>query len=219
MTQPAPIAAEWTRAARPVTGFSLDVGVATPAHCPAWLLPAGSDDSPRIALPALPITAGYVMSADAAGHEDELVRYYRRLPRPPPPATRRDVAPYCNFGVDLLLRLPGEPHLRVDMFGGGHVAARRLLGVLADTQAPASTAYDNLDQGWALLILVEADAVSMLDWEWESADPACPPRALRFARGELARHAEAALRRLEHLHARLVTALGADLWRAPMFEA
>ena len=187
----------WVASARPCPGIEIDAG-----------------DAP-VALPDLPQVLGHVLTADAVGHEAELIRHFARLPPLPDRAQRRETATFCSLGVNLLLCLSGEAPVLVDMFAGSWKAASALLDALADLQFPSGEFYDNLDQSWALRILVERDAVLVLEWDWEAADPRQEARALRLPRRDLAVQAAAARRRLDHLHGALAAALGCDLWFYP----
>lgn len=199
-------------AARPCGEFRLDAGYAVTSYVPGWLLPPGAPDDPPIALPDLPLTSGHVLTEDAVGHEPELVRHFAQLPPLPGPARRRETAKWCSLEVNLVLCVPGEHPIVADTFGPSRVEADHLLGALADADAPPSVAYDNLDQGWALRLVVEAEEVFVLDWDWDAPDPQRGANALRLPRGKLAGQAAAARARLRHLHGKLVAALGRDLW-------
>ncbi len=179
------------------------------------MLPIGAPDDPSIALPDLPRMCGHVLTADTIGREGELIRHFRQLPRLPEPATRRETAAFCSLNVNVFIGLPGQTPIVADMFAGSQKAARDLLGVLADTNGPDGVIYDNLDQGWALRILVEGDAVLVFDWDWEAADGWHNARALRLPRDAVAWQAVAARLRLDHLHTTLLAALGTDLWSYP----
>ena len=201
--------------ARPCHEFQLDAGYAVTAHVPGWLLPVDASDDPPIALPDLPRIAGHVLTADAVGHEAELVRHFAQLPPLPRPMRRRETAAFCCLEVNLLLCLPGEHPVVVDTFGPSRAEADRLLAELADTGASPAVLYDNLDQGWALRVVVEPEAVFVLDWAWDAPDPRRGARSLRLPRTVLAGQAAAARGRLQHLHGLLLDALGRDLWARP----
>jgi hypothetical protein len=192
--------------------FQLDAGYAVTSYVPDWMLSATAPDDPAILLPDLPQVVGHVLTADAIGHETELLRYFSQLPQLPGRSSRRETAPFCSLAVNLLLRLPGEPPIVADMFAGSRPAAAALLDGLADTDAPGGSLYDNLDQGWALRILVQHDAVLVLDWSGEADERREDARALRLSRHAVAAQAIAARRRLDHLHSVLMDVLGRDLW-------
>jgi hypothetical protein len=103
----------------------------------------------------------------------------------------------------------------IDMFGGAALAADEMLGWLADPACSEPVLYDNLDQGWALRVLLEPDDVVVLDWNWEMPLSEQTVRAIRLSRAEMARQAEAARGRLRALHAFLVAEIGLDLWNTP----
>lgn len=195
--------------------MELDAGFAVTSHVPGWMLRVHASDNTLIALPELPQVLGHVLTADADDHEAELIRHFARLPPLPNRAWRRGTAEFCSLGVNLLVCLPGEEPVLVDMFAGSWKTARAMLDVLADLQHPAGVLYDNLDQGWALRILLEQDAVLVLEWDWEAADPRQDARVLRLPRRDLAVQAAAARQRLDHLHGALTAALGHDLWFYP----
>ena len=102
---------------RPCEEFRLDAGFAVTSYVPGWLLPAGAPDDASIALPELPLTSGYVLTEDAVGREDELVRHFAQLPPLPGPARRRETAAWCCLEVNLLLCLPSEHPIVADTFG------------------------------------------------------------------------------------------------------
>lgn len=205
----------WVASARPCPDIEIDVGFAVTAHVPGWMFPVDVLDDVSIALPNLPQVLGHVLTADAIGHEAELIRHFARLSPLPVRARRRETAEFCSLDVNLLLCPPGEAPVLVDMFAGSWKAAGALLDTLADLNSPAGELYDNLDQGWALRILLEREAVLVLEWDWEAADPQHEARALWLPRRKLAMQAETARRRLDHLHDVLAAALGRDLWFYP----
>ena len=196
--------------------FRLDAGYAVTPYVPGWMLPVGAPDDPPIPLPDLPEIAGHVLTADAVGLEAELVHHFSRLPPLPGLACQREIAPFSSLSVNLLLCLPGEAPVVADMFAGSRLAVASLLDDLSNTAGVGGIVYDNLDQGWALRILVEADAVLVLDWDPEEGDPREGARALRLPRRAVAEQAAASRRRLDHLHATLLRALGRDLWSCPV---
>ena len=205
----------WVASARFCPDTQIDAGFAVTSHVPGWMLPVDGPGDAPVALPHLPQVLGHVLTADAVGHEAELIRHFAGLPPLPEPARRRETAEFCSLGVNLLLCLPEDALVLIDMFAGSWKAAGALLDALADLRSPPGELYDNLDQGWALRILVERDAVLVLEWDWEAADPRQDARALRLPRRELAVQAAAARRRLDHLHGALAAALGRDLWFYP----
>jgi hypothetical protein len=205
----------WLNTAREVVAFDLDVVIDVPAHIPGWLLRELTPEPPR--LPPIPIANhhGHVRSADAMGREAELVSHYRSLLLAAPGwQQRRDTRSGC-FDVGLLIKIPGEPDLCIDMFNGAAQATAELLAVMAGSDAPEGPVYDDLDQGWALRIVATPDAVFTLEWDWERPEGDDTPRALRFPRRQFALQAAAALQRLQRLHAVLVKELGHDLWNQP----
>lgn len=204
--------ASWIPTARPYAEFRLDAGYAVTPYVPGWMLPAGVPDDPPVPLPNLPEVAGHVLTADAVGREAELVRHFSQLPSLPDPASRREIAEFSSLSVNVLLCLPEEAPIVADMFVGSQQATGFLLDDLSDATGAGGMVYDNLDQGWALRILVEADAVLLLDWDPEAIDPRESARALRLSRRIVAAQASAARQRLNHLHATLLHALGRDLW-------
>jgi len=206
----------WIPTAHTHTEFRLDAGYAVTPYVPGWMLPVGAPDDPPIPLPDLPEIAGHVLTADAVGREAELVRHFSRLPPLPGLACQREITPFSSLSVDLLLCLPGEAPVVAEMFAGSRLAAASLLDDLSNAAGEGGTLYDNLDQGWALRILVEADAVLVLDWDPEESDPREGARALRLPRSAVAEQAAAARQRLHHLHATLLRALGRDLWSCPV---
>ena len=205
----------WVSTARTCAEFRLDIGYAVTPYVPGWMLPVGAPDYPPISLPGLPEVAGHVLTADTVGKEAELVRYFSQLPPLSSPPSRREIAEFSSLSVNLLLILPGEAPLVADMFAGSRQTAGSLLDDLSDAAGVIGTIYDNLDQGWALRILVEGDAVLVLDWNWEAADPRDGARALRLPRGIVAAQANAARHRLDHLHTTLLHAIERDLWSCP----
>ncbi|MGI4808972.1 MAG: hypothetical protein ACRYF2_12805 [Janthinobacterium lividum] len=205
----------WVASARLSPGTQIDAGFAVTSHVPSWMLAIDAPDDASVVLPDLPQVLGHVLTADAMGHAAELIA---RLPPLPDRARRRETAAFCSLGVNLLLRPPEQEPVLVEMFAGSWKAAGALLDALADVQTPAGKLYDNLDQGWALRILVEREAVLVLKWNWEAADPRQEARALRLPRRDLAVQAAAARRQLDHLHAALAAALGRDLWFYPALD-
>ena len=202
----------WIETARSCPGFHLDVGYAVTSYVPGWMLAVDARDDPPILLPAVPQECGHVLTTNAIGHEAELLRYFSQLPRLPDPTSRRETAAFSSLAVNVLIGLPEEPPILVDMFAGSRLAALALLDVLTDTAGSHGVIYDNLDQGWALRIQIEDDAVLVLEWDWDTADRRKDARALRFPRTAVAVQAAAARRRLDHLHATLIGELASDLW-------
>ena len=173
-------------------------------------------DSPPVKPVSLPVTGNFVLSADAAGRKEELADYYRRLlAKAAPAAERSDSAAYGCLEVGVLLMLPEEPHVLVDVFGAAQRGADFLLGELADVAAPTGVAYDDLDQGWALRILVEPDSVVVLQWDWDRPVAGQTVLAVRLARQDVAQQAAEARVRLRRLHGFLKDSLGVDLWNLP----
>ena len=208
---------DWSQVPRRVDGFVVDVGFEVSAVVPHWMLPAGSGDGPRVAIPGPPmleVHSSHAMSRHVKGREAELCAYYRRLPPLPPPDRRAETERYNCFQVDVVFERPPDFHAVADCFGGGHLAADELLAALADLDAPPCVAYDNLDQGWALTVRIEAEDVLVMDWNWDDADPAATMRPLRLARDAVAQQAIAARCRLRCIHALLMAEVGIDLWRA-----
>lgn len=205
----------WIPLARPCGEFQLDAGYAVTPYVPGWMLPVGMPDDPPVPLPDLRGIAGHVLTADAVGLETELIRYFSRLPSLPDRSSRRETAEFSCLPVNLLLCLSGETPIVADMFAGSWQAAGALLDDLSDGDGAGGIVYDNLDQGWALRILVQDDAVFVLDWDWEAADPPEGARALRLPRPAVAAQAVAARHRLDELHGALLRALGRDLWSCP----
>lgn len=205
----------WVSSARPCDEFHLDSGYAVTSHVPGWMLPVDAPDDLTILLPSLPQVGGHVLTAETVGREDELVSHFAQLPRLPDPARRRETAAFCSLDVNILISLPRETAIVADMFSGSQKSARALLDILADLNGPAEVVYDDLDQGWAVRIQVERNAVMVLEWNWEAADGLRRVRALRLPRDTIAAQALAARHRLDHLHACLLAALGTDLWDYP----
>ena len=206
----------WMGSAQPCPEFRLDAGYAVTHYVPGWLLPVHAPNAPPISLPKLPRTAGHVLTVDTIGREAELVRHFAQLPPLPDPVLRRETAAWSCLEVNLLLCPPGEHPVVADTFGPSRAEADRLLAELADTDTPPAMLYDNLDQGWALRVVVEPEEVFVLDWAWDAPDPRHGARSLRLPRPELARQAAAARERLQHLHETLVGALGRDIWTRPI---
>jgi hypothetical protein len=102
------------------------------------------------------------------------------------------------------------------MFNASIRGTRELLGILASDDPGPAIIYDNLDQGWALRILLRHDAVYVLDWNPDADDGGIDEaRALRLSRSAVAPQTAAALQRLDRLHPKLVAAVGIDLWAQP----
>ena len=190
----------WTVSARLCPNADLDAGFAVTNFIPGWMLPIKAQDDPPITLPAMPIVAGHVLTADAMNAEAELIHYFMQLPPLPKPRQRRETALFCSLEVNLVIGMPGELPIIVDTFAGSWKAARELLTALANPDQPSGMLYDNLDQGWALRIQTEADAVLVLRWDWEAVDGQGDVTALRLPRTSLAYQAIAARSRLDHLH-------------------
>ncbi|HEY1741846.1 MAG TPA: hypothetical protein VGG18_01680 [Granulicella sp.] len=109
-----------------------------------------------------------------------------------------------------------EHPLHIEQFGAAALGCRELLSQLANMQEPVGELYDDLDQGWALRILLSAEEVFSLEWDWEGPeDWKTHARALRFDRRRLAEQAEAALSRLLVVHRSLVESMGEDYWNTP----
>ncbi|MGI4944075.1 MAG: hypothetical protein ACRYHQ_26555, partial [Janthinobacterium lividum] len=149
----------WVASARLSPGTQIDAGFAVTSHVPSWMLAIDAPDDAPVVLPDLPQVLGHVLTSDAMGHAAELIRHFARLPPLPDRVRRRETAAFCSLGVNLLLRPPEQEPVLFEMFAGSWKAAGALLDALADVQTPAGELYDNLDQGWALRILVERDAV------------------------------------------------------------
>jgi hypothetical protein len=114
-----------------------------------------------------------------------------------------------SLRANVLLCPAGEWPIVVDMFGASIRRTSELLVILAsDDQGPGEL-YDNLDQRWALRILLRRDAVYVLDWDWESPGGLRDARSERLGRDTVAAQARAALLRLDRLHPLVVAA--ADL--------
>lgn len=205
----------WIPAIRSCTEFKLDAGYAVTSCVPGWMLPVGVPDCPPVPLPDLPQVAGHVLAANAVGREAELIRYFSRLPQLPDRASWREITEFSSLPVNLLLSLPGEDPIVADMFAGSRRAADSLLDDLSNVEGAGGTVYDNLDQGWALRIMVRADAVLVLDWNPEAADPRESARVLQLPRSAVAVQAIAARHRLDHLHAVMLHTLGRNLWSCP----
>ena len=205
----------WTLHAHPCGEFQLDAGFAVTPYVPSWMLPIGAPDDPPVPLPDLPRVAGHVLTADAIGRETELIRYFSRLPSLGDRSSWRETAEFSCLSVNLLLRLPEVAPVVADMFAASRQAAGSLLDDLSGGGEKGGIVYDNLDQGWALRILVQDDAVFVLEWNWETAHPRAGARALRLPRPMVAAQAIAARHRLDELHGTMLGALGRDLWSCP----
>lgn len=206
----------WSGRARRCADFMLDAGMEAPDYVPGCLLPDGTVKSPLVSPSGLPKASGLVLTADAAGREAALAAHYALLLL----AARESgwngrIRAFQCLEVNLVVLLPGEHPLVIDMFGGAALAADEMLGVLAAPSAPAAVVYDNLDQGWALRVLIEAEDVVLLDWDWERPLTEQVVRAIRLDRAVVARQAAAAQVRLRALHAGLIEAVGIDLWTVP----
>ena len=209
--------AEASASARRCPVFTLDAGLSIPDYVPGFLRPQASQGGPSVALPPVERTLGYVLTADAMGHEAALVAYHRALLQAAVSTGWEYGAlrPYYCLNVDLLVVVPDEWPVVIDMFGGAQLEANDTLALLADPAAPEDVAYDNLDQGWAVRVLVEPADIVVLDWNWEKPLAEQEPRAVRLARSDLAVQAAAARQRLDHLHTTLKAAIGLDLWNVP----
>jgi hypothetical protein len=120
-----------------------------------------------------------------------------------------------SLGANVLLCPTGEWPIVVEMFGAGMPGTRKLLVDLANDYHEPAALYDDLDQGWALRILLGGNAVYVLDWDWESPSGLRNARSLRLCRATVATQARAALQRLDRVHPLLVAASGVDLWSQP----
>ena len=158
----------WMADAVPRSDFRLDAGFMTWPFAPNWILPDGMQDQPLLSRPELPHLSGHVLTADAAARPDMLVRYFTQLPALPPPHRRHETAPWNSLEVNVLIDVPGHHPAIADSFGPSIRAAQALLDALGDTAAAPGTVYDNLDQGWALKIAVQPDAVIVLDWDCDA---------------------------------------------------
>lgn len=209
--------AMWSAAARPCPSFILDAGIAVPAYVPNCLLPEGLQDAPKFAPVSLPVTAGFVLTADATGREAELIEHYAHVLHAAAGAGWRGdtLRPHSCVEVNILLILPGEHCVVIDMFGAAQLGADAMLQQLADPATVPAVIYDNLDQGWALRVLIRPADVIVLEWDWEQPATAETVRALRLPRAEVARQAAAARQRLQALHSSLKIAVGMDLWNIP----
>jgi hypothetical protein len=209
--------AEGSAIARRCPVFTFDAGLAVPDYIPSLLRPEGCQSGPSVAPPPVKLTLGYVLTADAVGHAAALIDYHTRLLQAAVSAGWQYGAlrPHCCLNVDLVLVLPDEWPVVIDMFGGAQLEAADALAQLADPAALEEIAYDNLDQGWAVRVLVEPADIVVLYWNWEKPLPEQEPRALRLSRSDLALQAAAARQRLEHLHTTLKRAIGLDLWNLP----
>ena len=205
---------EWRAVLQTVERFTLDATFEAPSHVWNWLLPRTSSDERLVTPPALPVTRGRVFSADAFGREEALARFYGQFPKPPPPGLRREHAWACCFAVDLVLTPEGGEAIDVDMFGAGILDADAVLGLLADLNGPPGVVYDNLDQGWAVRIMIEAEWVVWLEWDWEDEGPGRRAQALAMRRSTMAEQAAAARSRMDHVHRYLVGSFGLDLWHS-----
>ena len=207
---------QWMADAVPRADFQLDAGFRTWPFVPNWMLPDRTPRAPAVARPDLPHSAaGYVLTADAVAHPDVLARYFAQFPPLPPPPLRHETARWNSLEVDVLLALAGRHPIVADSFGPSIRAAKALLDTLADAGAAPGTAYGNLDQGWALRIVVAADAVFVLDWDWEAPDARATAEAWRLPRAAVAAQADAARGRMAALHRQLVAACGVDWWDYP----
>jgi hypothetical protein len=206
---------DWMPSSRPSPPFRLDVCFAAPCYVPGWMLQNASCKTAPVAPTPLANDVGYVLSEAAIGHEAALAEHYRRILVAAPDWRRwRDAHRGC-FEVDLVIRIEGEHDLQLEMFGGAALAAAELLILLADSDAPPDTLYDNLDQGWALRMVATPDAIFTREWDWERPAAEDKPRALSFPRRELAAQAANALEQLRQVHGALVRDIGTDLWNQP----
>jgi hypothetical protein len=206
----------WPATARVCADFRLDGGYGVSKHVPMWMLPVGGAGGHTVAVPDIPSVVGHVLTGDAVGHEDELIRYFTSLPKLPDPALRIDTIRFHSLDANVLICPSGEWPIVADMFNASIRGARELLGILASDDPGPTVIYDNLDQGWALRILLRPEAVYVLDWNPDADDDgAAEARALRLDRAAAAEEARAALERLDRLHPRLVAAVGIDLWAQP----
>jgi hypothetical protein len=120
-----------------------------------------------------------------------------------------------SLEANVLLCPAGERPIVAHMFGASIRGTRELLVALASDDPGPAELYDNLDQGWALRVLLRGDAVYWHEWDWESPGGLRNARTLRLCRTIAAAQARAALQRLDRLHPLLVAAAGVDLWAQP----
>ena len=202
--------------ARPCSSFILDAGLAITAYIPGCLLPPGTRHSPPIDTPALTLHAGHVLTRDAMGHHAALIDYHRRMLRiAAASGWSGAIGPYSCVEANLLLVPEGEHPVLIDMFGGAQREAGETLEQLADPATPPGVIYDNLDQGWALRILLDETDITTLEWDWDRPLDDQDVRVLRLQRSAVVQQATAAQSRLRQLHATLVRAIGIDLWNTP----
>ena len=213
-----PVNDDWMDTTREAPEFRLDVGFYCPDYARVQFSRNDGDrEESGIATSPFSLVNGFVLSSEAQGREDELSAYYRRLlERGSPFSSDVRVRQFQCLDVDLFVTFKDEHPLRIEQFGAAALGCKELLSQLANRQEPAGELYDNLDQGWALRILLSAEEVFSLEWDWEGPeDWKTHARALRFDRRRLAEQAEAALSRLLVVHRRLVESMGEDYWNTP----
>lgn len=213
-----PVNDDWMDTTREAPEFRLDVGFYCPDYAPAQFSRNDGDrEKPGIVTSPFSLVNGFVLSSEVVGREDELSVYYRRLlERRSPFSSDANVRQFQCLEVDLFVTFKDEHPLHIEQFGAAVLGCRELLAQLASMQEPVGELYDNLDQGWALRILLSSEEVFSLEWDWEGPeDWRTHARALRFDRRRLAEQAEAALSRLLVVHRSLVESMGEDYWNTP----
>ena len=206
---------DWLVGAVDIEEFTLDVAFEVPSVCPSWLLPRSwAEAPPAIDRPALPTSYGRVMLTDVVGRDAALGAFYAQFPQLPSADLQHSHARFCSFDVDVVLWPRRQNPLFAPSFGGGHAAATALMAALAAADTTTGLVYDNLDQGWALQMTVEAEHVFVVAWDWEDANPRLTAQILRLNRSEVRRQAQAALERMAAVMPLLIEAVGHDLWRS-----
>ncbi|WP_394537681.1 hypothetical protein PRJ39_16450 [Lysobacter enzymogenes] len=161
-----------------------------------------------LAPPAIALIApSMVRSAEALGHEAELAAYYRQIVR----LARHHQRPFNSIRQYFWLRLwlwnpEHEAYVSFPWYDS-FAEIDRVLKALVETEA--GPVHDDADQGWAVRIHAQDEAVHLLQHDPDEDETHA---AIRVPRAELVRQVAQLRERTQGLIARLSSELGADVW-------
>jgi hypothetical protein len=210
----------WLPATRPIEDFVCDVSFRVDGKL-TTLCDADASGrresvvSAEVAPPGLPqrVPSG-IITADIAGHMEQLVAYYRRLIAAAEEAGLTDQLqrPFPHFAVKPVITADTEltEFAWYDTITEVSAVLRAIATCPLDASEPQEI-LDDLEQGWRGRLAVWRGRIGLVEWDWEHT--AMPPTpGYSFDAAQLAKQAGAALERLEAIHRELVQALGRDYW-------
>ena len=211
MTTPVPALPDWALQSEPVAGVQVDIGFAI---SPNFYYGPENDFSPAqweamrepLMQPAIPLVEGhFVLSADAAGNEDELCRHYRdvldkaaRHGRDPRRGAYFWNRPVIHAPEGLVLSFPWHDHF---------IEGRLFIESLETRKTGEVFSY--YEQGWVFELHLHAGTLYMHE---SDPDSGATHHNLRFAHEPVRAQAAGVLARTEALIARLAREFGQDFW-------